>query len=71
MKTAIERLNHAIDNLRADRNPFSGLERLADPTESAQEAALVMAAARFSALRPGSGQPDPNFLSNLRAKVRV
>jgi hypothetical protein len=69
MKTAIERLNHAIDNLRADRNPFSGMEPLADSTESAREAALIMAAARFNSMRPGSGHPDSDFLSDLRVKL--
>jgi hypothetical protein len=69
MKTAIERLNHAIDNLRADRNPFSGLEPLADPTESDHEATLIQAASRFNAMRPGNGQPDSDFLSDLRVKV--
>ena len=69
MMTSIERLDQAIDNLQADRTPLSGLKPLLDPGEAAEEAEMILAAARFNAMRPSSGQPDGNFLSNLRARM--
>ena len=69
MITATERLDQVINNLQIDRNPLSGLEPLQEQNEAAEEAELIMAACRLSAMRPGSGQLDASFMSHLRRRV--
>ena len=70
MKSRIDWLNNQIDRLRADERlsspdayPVSGL--------SAEDAAMLQMAAHLNSLRPGASDPDPRFVADLRARMRV
>jgi hypothetical protein len=68
MDLRLEWLNQQIDLMQADRSLDAGGAGTGYEPDAGDVSVLRMAA-HFNARRAGAGQPDPEFLSSLRARV--
>jgi hypothetical protein len=67
MNTAVERLEEAIEKLQNGKSPLPTFKP--EEGSDAEEWAMLMAAARFAALRHGADEPDEAFTAGLRRRV--
>ncbi|HYO50753.1 MAG TPA: hypothetical protein VEW94_12955 [Chloroflexia bacterium] len=68
MESSLDWLNDQVDRMQAGKRPHAP-QYTTDTEDRAEAVAMLQMAAQLNAVRPGTCQPDANFVSSLRARL--
>lgn len=68
MESSLDWLNDQVDRMQAGKRPHAP-QYTTDTEDRAEAVAMLQMAAQLNAVRPGTCQPDANFVNSLRARL--
>jgi hypothetical protein len=68
MESSLDWLNDQVDRMQAGKRPHAP-QYTTDTEDRAEAVAMLQMAAQLNAVRPGTCQPDTNFVNSLRARL--